>query len=146
MIEVNRLDVAVQIVKESINGLNQYLEGLSFADIIVTGIKERTARGIDMDGKPFEPYSPSYSKLTGKSLVNLKQTGKMLDSLTAVKRENKLVFSCPGATNAQGKNYSEFIQEGTEKMPARPFMGMNPEDMRKIKDLVEASIRSYYSG
>jgi hypothetical protein len=56
------------------------------ADGQIARIKTRTAEGRDVNGVPFEPYTPQYSKTRTKrglsvTPVDLRSSGRMLDSM-----------------------------------------------------------------
>ena len=53
--------------------------GLQLKEIIL----DKTDRGIDQDGRRFTPYSKAYADEKGKETVNLQDTNRMLQSITA---------------------------------------------------------------
>ena len=65
--------------KQLPNIITQGLEqaGIQLKEIIL----ERTDKGFDMNKSKFTAYSPMYSALKGKSVVNLQDTNKMLQSI-----------------------------------------------------------------
>ena len=68
---------------------------------LMRNIKERTAAGLNADGKPFPPYTPGYKKIKQRrgrdtGTVNLRLSGHMMDNLTmgvTNKGVGKLFFS-----------------------------------------------------
>lgn len=59
------------------------------ADKAIQIIRARTGRGLDVNLRPFRPYSPSYAKKRRDSglrakPVNLRVTGRMLDSMRVI--------------------------------------------------------------
>jgi phage gpG-like protein len=46
-------------------------------------VLDKTGRGLDYMGRRFKPYSKAYAKKKGKTRVDLRDTGDMLDSIKA---------------------------------------------------------------
>lgn len=96
------------------------------ADGQVARIKERTAQGISYDLQVFPPYAPSTKKVAP---VNLSQTGQMMDSITVYADDNEahIFFGDP-----RSEQIAQWQQNGTAKLPARPFMGVGLSDHDEI--------------
>ena len=69
---------------------NIVTQGLEQAGIqLKTIIDTRTDRGLDINKRRFIAYSPMYSALKGKTVVNLQDTNRMLQSIDSkVKNKN----------------------------------------------------------
>jgi len=101
--------------------------GLQLKEIIL----DKTDRGIDQDGKRFVPYSKSYSDEKGKTTVNLQDTNRMLQSITARpegKNKVKLFFR-----SQREANKALFHQKGLGNLPKRKFFGFSRANERAIQ-------------
>jgi phage virion morphogenesis protein len=114
-------------------------------DIIVEDIKHSiavTKKG--PDDKPWKPWAPSTAKgreRKGNAALGLLfDTGKLLRSITA---EVKNHGSKGGVQVYIGSNtkYAEWLDQGTEKMPARPFLGVS----KRAKASIDEAINTYLS-
>lgn len=88
----------------------------------------------DPDGRPWEDLSDRTKaaktnrsgRVRGSILVD---TGLLLRSIThEAARDSVIVGS--------GMLYARYHQEGTAKMPARPFLGLSAQDYRDIDELL----------
>ena len=101
--------------------------GLQLKEIIL----EKTDRGIDQDGKRFVPYSKSYSDEKGKTKVDLQDTNRMLQSITARpegKNKVKLFFR-----SQREANKALFHQKGLGNLPERKFFGFSRANEKAIQ-------------
>ena len=101
--------------------------GLQLKEIIL----DKTDRGIDQDGRRFTPYSQAYADEKGKSTVNLQDTNRMLQSITARpdgKNKVKLFFR----SQREG-NKALFHQKGLGKLPERKFFGFSKANEKAIQ-------------
>ena len=101
--------------------------GLQLKEIIL----EKTDRGIDKDGKRFVPYSKSYSDEKGKTKVDLQDTNRMLQSITARpegKNKVKLFFR-----SQREANKALFHQKGLGNLPERKFFGFSRANEKAIQ-------------
>lgn len=111
-------------------------------------IRDRTANGIDMDGKPFKPYSEIYLQqkadyqskgkvsmvsMARASNVNLMLTGTMMRSKSMEVRQDPGKLQCeiffpdkPLAIRAWTHH------TGAGKMPQRKFFGVSKDEESKI--------------
>ena len=106
-------------------GLEQ--AGVQLKEIIL----EKTDRGIDQDGKRFVPYSKSYSDEKGKTKVDLQDTNRMLQSITARpegKNKVKLFFR-----SQREANKALFHQKGLGNLPERKFFGFSRANEKAIQ-------------
>ena len=101
--------------------------GLQLKEIIL----DKTDRGFDKDGRKFTPYSKSYSDQKGKITVNLQDTNRMLQSITARpegKNKVKLFFR-----SQREANKALFHQKGLGKLPERKFFGFSKANEKAIQ-------------
>lgn len=84
----------------------------------------------DAEGKPWKTLSPSYSRWKTRnygSLPMLRLTGEMLNRAHLETKGNRFVVH----TNDEGI-YNQF---GTDKMPARPWMGIPKKALDKLSEI-----------
>ena len=110
-------------------GLEQ--AGVQLKEIIL----ERTDKGIDLNKRKFTAYSPMYSALKGKSVVNLQDTNRMLQSIDSKKR-NKNQVQIYFRSQAQAKK-ALWHQQGMGKLPVRKFFGYDKRTEKVIRDTFE---------
>lgn len=113
-------------------------------DLMRSIILERTARGVDVDGNAFAPYSQPYAKKRAKSgrkaaPVDLLWSRRMLQSLRIVvnKALNEValvVYGSEESVRAAAHN------EGAAKMPRRRWLAASQADAARIAKLLEALI------
>ena len=102
------------------------------AQLVRDNIFVRTNSGKDKDNRSFKKYSPKYSAKEGKTLVNMTQTGQMMNSMSfkALSKNRGLVFfSNSRAINLAKKHNEEGI--GREKIK-REFFGANDMDQKDV--------------
>ena len=98
-------------------GLEQ--AGVQLKEIIL----DRTDRGLDFNKRKFTPYSQAYAEEKGKTVVNLQDTNKMLQSIDSkLKNKNRVQVYFRSQTQARK---ALFHQKGLGKLPERPFFGFN---------------------
>ncbi|SFB88509.1 Phage virion morphogenesis family protein [Brevinema andersonii] len=86
------------------------------------------------DGTKWTPLSPS----TLRNLEKTKASGSLLYRTGMLHRSVGYHLSLwrKGVIILEDKmNYSRYLQEGTHKMLARPYLGVSKEDHRKLTDL-----------
>lgn len=100
-------------------------------DIAERNIIADVNRGVSPDGTPFAPLSPEYAKRKRAQFGDkpiLKRTGHMLSGAGIRRQINRqstaLFFTAP---------YAGYHQDGTPKMPARPFAGISDQTERDIE-------------
>ena len=111
---------------------------------------ERTARGIDTDGVPFQSYAPSYEKKKGSGDVNLYSHydgDHMLDLMVVIVAERRIYGeadvnfdSLLGARSFSLDFTYEYAKQkaiwnalGTSKMPARNFADFSSSEVNRIQ-------------
>lgn len=130
-------------------------------------VLDRVARGLDVDDKPFAPYSASYRETLGKmgespSAVDLRLTGGLLNSVRLTRTEKgkdwvTLVFAPDAGASPQvrapsrGKPRAKrtgrrsaahnvvghWLHHGTPRMRPRPWLGLSPKDRQKLRELLD---------
>lgn len=136
------------MVEAKIEGLDKILEKLRNTDLTKSNalghalaswlaksarmriLKTKTAP----DGTKWASLSPS----TLKNLERAKVGGSMLYRTGSLHRAvgYNLALWSKGAIILEDKmNYAKYLQEGTRKMPARPYLGVGKEDTEKLKGL-----------
>ena len=110
-------------------GLEQ--AGVQLKEIIL----ERTDRGLDFNKRRFVPYSPSYAEEKGKTVVNLQDTNKMLQSIDSkLKNKNQVQVYFRSQTQARK---ALFHQKGLGKLPERIFFKFNLKTEKLIRRTFE---------
>ena len=106
-------------------GLEQ--AGVQLKEIIL----DRTDRGLDFNKRRFVPYSPSYAEEKGKTIVNLQDTNRMLQSIDSkLKSKNKVQLFFRSQTQARK---ALFHQKGLGKLPERIFFKFNLKTEKLIR-------------
>ena len=105
-------------------------------DIIVEDIKHRIVKlKKDPDDKPWSPWSKATKKARQKkgnaALGLLFDSGELNDSITSkVTSKNNVQVG----TNSP---YAGFLNDGTNKMPARPFIGISKRAQKGIDEVLK---------
>jgi phage virion morphogenesis protein len=88
------------------------------------------------DGQPWAPWSMATQRANrGKGGSLLFRTGALLNSIQyRVSDKTLTVYSNSG--------YGKYHQFGTPKMPARPFLGWNQQDINKVRDILRNTINA----
>ena len=111
------------------------LAGLQLREIIL----DKTSKGKDTHNRRFPPYSKGYSEAKGKTVVDLYDTGSMLNNFTskvANKKKVQLFFrSKKEADKAKWHHY------GMGKLPQRQFFGYNKKTEVAIRKEFEKFIK-----
>lgn len=121
-------------------------------------IRERVARGLDVDGEPFAGYSARYRRALSDggegTNVDLLMTGGMLGSVRAVDvdvhGDAATVTIAPGTGTSAQVQLSDgvahrtsrrspphnvlgaYLHYGTATAPARPWLGLSSEDRKSL--------------
>tara|TARA_A100001035_G_C27574174_1_gene404515 strand:- start:215 stop:676 length:462 start_codon:yes stop_codon:yes gene_type:complete len=97
-----------------------------------TIIVKRTELGKDAKGNKFIGYSPAYAELKGKTIVDLEDTNRMLQSISSrvVGKNKAQIFfrSQREATKAL------FHQKGMGNLPIRKFFGYSKKTEKVIQN------------
>lgn len=141
-IATNEVNAAVGELTRKLNDKNMMQE---VGDIIVEDIRHRIAvTKTDPNDKPWAPWAPSTAKARERkgnaALGLLFDSGNLLRSITA---EVKNHGSKGGVSVYIGSNvkYAGWLNDGTEKMPARPFLGVS----KRAKASIDEAIHLYLS-
>lgn len=110
-------------------------------DIIVEDIKHRIVKlKQDPDDQPWAPWAESTRKGRERkgnaALGLLYDTGTLLHSITSEVKNHgaKGGWSLQVGTNV---HYATYLNEGTEKMPARPFLGISKRAQASIDEAIK---------
>ena len=102
-------------------------------------ILDKTDRGFDVSGKRFPAYSRMYAEEKGKTIVNLQDTNRMLQSIdTKLINKNKAQIYFRSQTQAK-KAY--WHQTGQGNLPVRKFFGFNNKTEKVIQRTFEKFIK-----
>ena len=136
----------VEALAKKLNGYSlnssqerQLLKSLSVE--IETQISERiesTKR--DPEGKTWADIADKTRRYLLKHFPSARpplwRTGKLLDTIESQVSGGVLLT---GVT----KEYAGFLQEGTKRMPARPFIGLSAQDISDLADLIDAWLKEH---
>lgn len=109
---------------------------------VLNAIKDQVEKGISpVKGfNRYKDYAESTAKKKGrKRPVTLKETGKMMDSLTAQQSKKGVKLFFKGARNSKIANYHH---TGTDKMDARPVLPFFKG--QQFKRLIQDKINNAY--
>jgi phage gpG-like protein len=111
-------------------------------------IKRRTERGVDVHGRPFEPYSDSWAeeraaKGRQTGTVDLNFSGRMWAALQheAASDSVEVFFAGHEATRAHGLNYGVRNNAYSGEVPQREFFGLDDADENAIGREIVRSLR-----
>lgn len=126
-----------------------------------TTIRARTARGVAVDGTPFQPLSDGYAKAKAKaglgSRPNLTVSGRMFNDLAVRLLENRrgveLRFISRGgratgqtfiqrsrAVGAADKAYWHHTSGAGRSRVTRPFFDLNAQELNTVQQMVAAHL------
>jgi len=120
---------------------NSYLMGQVGA-FVQTEILTRTAKGVDADGNPFDPYSPGYLVQRAKEgrptdVVDLFFTGSMLSALTYDEAPQQVTLFFMDTTDKFGMRNPE---KAYYNQQLRDFFAMSAKDVAAVQDMVSKYI------
>jgi len=136
---------AVSNIQNKVNRIVQSETNLrKIGDEIIEEIQESTeAYRNPKTGRGYKKYSKEYAKQKGVSRrqVDLRLTGRMMESLKAkVKRKEGKGAVSVDVTGARNKKLAGYHQNGTDKMPARPFMFISKKTLSRIINKLKKDI------
>ena len=102
-------------------------------------IEEKTKRGEKYTSGRFVAYSPEYSALKGKTVVDLKDTNRMLQSMksrTVSNYKAQVYFNDMGMAKR-----AYWHQTGSGNLPERPFFGFN----KKVENVIKRQFENLVS-
>jgi len=136
------VDLSYKLKKEAdAIGKNKKLM-ISIGAFMKRTILTRTAKGLDVRGKRFKAYSPSYKMIREKAglrtdIVNLFFKGSMLSALTYDARQGSVKVYIQDTEDDKGVN-NHFKADCNQQ--TRQFMGMNKKDETQINRMVREYI------
>lgn len=106
------------------------------SDVIVEDIKNRIIKTkTDPDGNKWAPWAPSTREARVKdgtaALGLLYRNGDLARSITATMKGSK------SFEISSDLEYAQYLQEGTAKMPARPFIGISKRAQTGINQVIK---------
>jgi hypothetical protein len=107
---------------------------------VVRTIQERTARGLDKDGRAFQGYSEDYIdslefRIARKSpsQVNLRLSGEMMTDLEVLDIDSQKGRIVVGYKSGESQDKAHgHITGANGKLPVRDFMGVSKEEIATI--------------
>tara|TARA_R100000231_G_scaffold138406_2_gene116685 strand:+ start:151 stop:612 length:462 start_codon:yes stop_codon:yes gene_type:complete len=102
-------------------------------------IEEKTKRGEKYTSGRFVAYSPEYSALKGKTVVDLKDSNRMLQSMksrTVSNYKAQVYFNDMGMAKR-----AYWHQTGSGNLPERPFFGFN----KKVENVIKRQFENLVS-
>ncbi len=127
---------------EKLNKIQKEIEDQEYLQkigaVVKDDIQERIRTGkVSADGIPWVPWAPSTLvariRQGTASRGLLYNSGKLLNSF-------KVVTDKKSFTIGTNSPYASFLQNGTNRMPARPFMGVSPKAKATIKTILDKKI------
>lgn len=121
-------------VQAQLKAVSDFLQSPAPMQHIVDDVKDlvldKTARGLDYMGRSFKPYSKAYAKRKGKTKPDLRNTGQMLDAVTAKVQDagHGSVF----IRDAGAAQIGQYHNAGTKKMAKREFMNISQSAVDKL--------------
>lgn len=114
--------------------------------LLLKRTKDRFAREVDPDGKPWVPLHPATlarkQRLGYGDAQKLVRTGKMRDSIKVIRGGLGSTFFNTGAgfrigiQDEEVARYAIEQNKGTEKIPARRFLGLGRLDIKAVDSLL----------
>jgi len=112
----------------------QVIKQVALDEVKATQNRIRNSK-TDPEGRPWAPWSMATirsNKNRGGSL--LFRTGALLNSIEyRISEKTLTIYSNVG--------YAKYLQFGTPKMPARPFLGWSRESINKIKKILQDAVK-----
>ena len=131
-VKITGLTEALRQLKAVEDFLNDPQPMQDTVDDVKDLIMERTADGKDFMGRNFAPYSKAYAKRKGKTKVDLRDTGEMLNSIkTKVDNpQHGQIFVSGGRSKiAAYHNEGAFLKA---RLPQRRFLDISRAQLLKI--------------
>jgi hypothetical protein len=103
----------------------------------ITRIRERTAKGIDVNGSPFKPYTKRYAKFRVKkgrnpSPVDLTMSGRLLNSMQVeVRGPDEFAIT---VQDVEAATYGKAHNEGNGRVPRRRFVDTSPQELLEMRN------------
>lgn len=125
-------------------------ERQEIADLVIEFIVDRTQRGLNVNGRKFPKYSKAYLESIdfknagkSKSKVDLQLSGDMLAAISLLEdRDGKIVVGFAEGSDEEGRAEGNILGTYGQDEPipgkARPFLGIKPNELKKIIDMVVA--------
>ncbi len=95
-------------------------------------------------GNPWAPLAETTVRKKGHDII-LIDTGALEDSVHHEVDGDRVLVGTDIAEGGTGP-YPVFLQEGTAQMPARPFMGVDDEDLERIAEQAATYLEARFDG
>jgi hypothetical protein len=112
-------------------------ERLAVAEGVIEFIKQRTDKGLDVNGNRFAPYSESYVESKdfeladkSKNEVNLRLTDEMMESMQVI--DSGRGFITIGFESGTEANDKAVWQQRSDNGPSRQFLGIAEKDLELV--------------
>ena len=135
---------SLQITKPDLKDLNDFVKQLNnpkdflkeVGEIIVEDIKHRiVSTKLDPEDQPWAPWAESTRKARQNdgtaALGLLFQSGNLAQSI------NYRFTSKNNVQIGTSNKYAGYLNDGTDNMPARPFMGLSKRSIAGIEELLK---------
>lgn len=129
-------------VQQAIGDLRKKLENprplmQEIGDIIAEDIRNMiSTRKVGPDDRPWAPWAPSTAKARERkgnaALGLLVDSGTLLRSITS-----QVIGSHHTVQIGTNVHYAQYLNEGTPKMPARPFLGISKRAQEGINQAIK---------
>lgn len=129
----------------------KFLKGLADKGAVLIRVRTRLGYSVEkfngprtkleklaLSTKKIRKKFKSLASTTTKTKSNLTFTGKMLDSIKAKTSGRKAIIFISNKNRAE---VAEYHEEGTDKMPARPFMHLGRIEVKELRRDVRERIR-----
>ncbi|TAN62859.1 hypothetical protein EPN18_03895 [bacterium] len=132
---------------------NNALEGVvtpellsELGEVAVKMLRERMAKGIDVEGRPFQPYSAGWKKARVKrgkasAPVDLNFEGNMLASMKAIVNAagGEVAISFENGKEAEKANFHNVSGAGSSKV-RRVFLGLTESEADVLEELLKSRL------
>jgi hypothetical protein len=145
--EIRGLEAIRKITEAIARGLDTSSMFINMGEYLKLAIKERTARGVDVFGQSFIPYSASHAERRAEKglptdIVDLFFTGSMMANMTySYDKEKLTMFFAPSVDETGMSNPEKAFYLHQE----REFFEMNQNDIEELQDVALIEINRILS-
>lgn len=138
----------MRIRKDSISSLMRALDALGTMDIALDAVGKNQQANVAArimftkmapDGKAWEPWAPSTAKARARK--GTAGNGILYDSGTLAQSITYQVVGRQAVISSNAGPYAAYLQNGTQNMPARPFLGWSAQDKKEGAEIMMEHIR-----
>lgn len=134
------VQAALENAQQALGDLTPAMSAIG--EYMVLRTEERFDQEQSPSGQPWAPLTTAYleqKRRKNKILKILQREGDLIRTIVYNAEKDFVEVG----TN---RDYGEYHQFGTSKMPARPYLGVNPEDEREIAAIIEDYLRDALGG